>query len=169
MPKEIVALDVALRVNGHAQRWRVQPGETLLEALQRHHIKGPKLVCGTGDCSACGVIFNGAAINACCMLAAQADGAEVLTVEGLARSAALHPIQEAFAEAGAAQCGYCTPGFIIRAYALLQENPDPTEEEARAAFAGSICRCTGYVKPVEAALRAAALLKKEDAQTSMRG
>jgi aerobic-type carbon monoxide dehydrogenase small subunit (CoxS/CutS family) len=159
MPEEVEALEVTLIVNRRLHRWRVRPGETLLEALQHHHIKGPKLVCGTGDCSACGVIFNGAPINACCMLAAQADGAEVLTVEGLARGAALHPIQEAFAEAGAAQCGYCTPGFIIRTYALLQENPDPTEAEVRAAFAGSICRCTGYVKPVEAALRAAALLR----------
>jgi carbon-monoxide dehydrogenase small subunit len=85
----------------------------------------------------------------------------VLTVEGLAEGAALHPIQDAFAEAGAAQCGFCTPGFIIRTYALLQENPDPTEEDVRAAFAGSICRCTGYVKPVEAALLAAARLKQQ--------
>ncbi len=161
MPEEITELEVSLTVNGRAQRWRVRPGATLLEALQQHQVKGPKLVCGTGDCSACGVIFNGAAINSCCMLAGQAEGAEVLTVEGLARGAQLHPIQEAFAEAGAAQCGFCTPGFIIRTYALLQENPDPTEEEVRAAFAGSICRCTGYVKPVEAALRAAARLRQQ--------
>jgi carbon-monoxide dehydrogenase small subunit len=161
MPEEVTALDVTLTVNKRVQRWRVRPGETLLEALQHHEIKGPKLVCGTGDCSACGVIFNGAAINSCCMLAGQADGAEVLTVEGLADGAQLHPIQEAFAEAGAAQCGFCTPGFIMRTYALLQENADPTEEDVRAAFAGSICRCTGYVKPVEAALRAAAFLKKQ--------
>ncbi len=160
MPEEVTLLEVTLTVNNRVQRWQVQPGETLLEALQRHNIKGPKLVCGTGDCSACGVIFNGAAINSCCMLAGQADGAEVLTVEGLADGARLHPIQEAFAEAGAAQCGFCTPGFIMRTYALLQENPDPTEEDVRAAFAGSICRCTGYVKPVEAALRAAASMKK---------
>ena len=95
------------------------------------------------------------------MLAAQADGAEVLTVEGLASGAKLHPIQEAFAQAGAAQCGYCTPGFIMRTYALLQENPQPTEEDVRAAFAGSICRCTGYVKPVEAALRAAEVMREQ--------
>jgi aerobic-type carbon monoxide dehydrogenase small subunit (CoxS/CutS family) len=161
MPEDIEELEVTLTVNRRAHRWRVRPGETLLEALQHHNIKGPKLVCGTGDCSACGVIFNGAPINACCMLAAQADGAEILTVEGLANGARLHPIQESFAQAGAAQCGYCTPGFIIRTYALLQENPDPTEDEVRAALAGSICRCTGYVKPVEAALRAAALLKEQ--------
>ncbi|HLV97868.1 MAG TPA: (2Fe-2S)-binding protein [Ktedonobacterales bacterium] len=160
MPEEVTALEVTLTVNKRRQHWHIRPGETLLEALQRHHIKGPKLVCGTGDCSACGVIFNGAAINSCCMLAGQADSAEVLTVEGLTDGAQLHPIQEAFAEAGAAQCGFCTPGFIMRTYALLQENADPTEEDVRAAFAGSICRCTGYVKPVEAALRAAAMLKR---------
>jgi aerobic-type carbon monoxide dehydrogenase small subunit (CoxS/CutS family) len=160
MPEEDTALEVNLTVNGRDQHWRVRPGETLLEALRLHQIKGPKLVCGTGDCSACGVIFNGVAINSCCMLAAQAEEAEVLTVEGLADGAKLHPIQDAFAEAGAAQCGFCTPGFIVRTYALLQENPDPTEEDVRAAFAGSICRCTGYVKPVEAALRAAQLLKR---------
>lgn len=161
MPEDVVELEVRLTVNGRAQRWRVRPGETLLEALHRHQFKGPKLVCGTGDCSACGVMFNGAAINSCCMLAGQADGAEVLTVEGLANGAALHPIQEAFAEVGAAQCGFCTPGFVMRTYALLQENPDPTEEDVRAAFAGSICRCTGYIKPIEAALRAAAIMRGE--------
>ncbi len=164
MPENSTQLEVRLTVNGRAQRWRIQPGETLLEALQHHNIKGPKLVCGTGDCSACGVIFNGAPINACCMLAAQADGATVVTVEGLANGAKLHPIQEAFAEAGAAQCGYCTPGFIIRTYALLQENTNPTEDDVRAAFAGSICRCTGYVKPVEAALRAAAMMRDQRSQ-----
>ena len=161
MPEEKALLDVTLTVNQRAHRWRVRPGETLLEALQHHNIKGPKLVCGTGDCSACGVMFNGAPINSCCMLVAQAEGAEVLTVEGLANGAQLHPIQEAFAQAGAAQCGYCTPGFIMRTYALLQENPEPTEDDVRAAFAGSICRCTGYVKPVEAALRAAAILREQ--------
>jgi aerobic-type carbon monoxide dehydrogenase small subunit (CoxS/CutS family) len=159
--REVEELEIALTVNGRAQRWRVQPGETLLEALHRHNIKGPKLVCGTGDCCACGVLFNGASINACCMLAAQAAGAEIVTVEGLAKGAALHPIQEAFAVAGAAQCGYCTPGFIIRTYALLEEHPNPTEEDVRAAFAGNICRCTGYVKPVEAALRAAEMMRRQ--------
>ncbi len=158
--REIEEREITLTVNGRARRWRVQPGETLLEALHHHAIKGPKLVCGTGDCCACGVLLNGESINACCMLAAQAEGAEILTVEGLAKGAKLHPIQEAFAVAGAAQCGYCTPGFIIRTYALLQENPEPTEADVRAAFAGNLCRCTGYVKPVEAALRAAALMRE---------
>ena len=151
-------LEITLKVNGRAMHWRVQPGETLLEALHAHHLKGTKLICGTGDCCGCGVLFNGNSINACCMLAAQANGGEVLTIEGLAQEGTLHPIQEAFAQEGAAQCGYCTPGFIIRTYAFLQEHPHPNEDEVRAALAGNICRCTGYVKPVAAVLKAAEML-----------
>lgn len=151
--------EITLKVNGRAVRWRVQPGETLLEALHAHHLWGTKLICGTGDCCGCGVIVNGRSVNSCCMLAAQAEDAEVLTIEGLASGEKLHPIQQAFAGEGAAQCGFCTPGFIIRAYAFLQENPRPTEEEVRAALAGNICRCTGYVKPVAAVLKAAELIQ----------
>lgn len=152
-------LEITLNVNGRAVQWHISPGETLLEALHAHHLKGPKLICGTGDCGGCGVIFNGNSINSCCMLAAQAKGSSVLTIEGLAQEGKLHPIQEAFAQEGAAQCGFCTPGFIIRAYAFLQENPHPTEEEVRAALGGNVCRCTGYVKPVAAVLKAAELLR----------
>jgi len=153
-------LVISLKVNGRSVKWLIEPGETLLEALHANHLWGTKLICGTGDCCGCGVILNGRSINSCCMLAAQADGGELLTIEGLAKEGKLHPIQEAFAEEGAAQCGFCTPGFIIRAYAFLQENPNPTEEEVRASLAGNICRCTGYVKPVAAVLKAAELLKK---------
>ena len=149
---------ISLKVNGRTVHWRVQPGETLLEALHAHHLKGTKLICGTGDCCGCGVLFNDNSINACCMLAAQANGGEVLTIEGLAQDGKLHPVQEAFAQEGAAQCGYCTPGFIMRAYAFLQEQPHPTEDEVRAALAGNICRCTGYVKPVAAVLKAAEMM-----------
>jgi carbon-monoxide dehydrogenase small subunit len=151
-------LAINLKVNGRAVSWRVEPGQTLLEALHAHHLKGTKLICGTGDCCGCGVILNGKSINACCMLAAQAADGDLLTIEGLARGETLHPIQEAFAEEGAAQCGFCTPGFIMRAYAFLQDHPHPTEDEVRAALAGNICRCTGYVKPVTAVLKAAELL-----------
>lgn len=154
-------LDIALTVNGRTVKWRIEPGETLLEALHAHHLKGTKLICGTGDCCGCGVILDGTSINACCMLAAQADGRALLTIEGLAPEGKLHPIQEAFAEEGAAQCGYCTPGFIMRAYAFLQQHPRPTEAEVRAALAGNICRCTGYVKPVVAVLRAAEMMQGE--------
>ena len=152
-------IEITLTVNGRVVHWRVQPGATLLEALHANHLRGSKLICGTGDCGGCGVILNRRSINSCCMLAAQAEGAEVLTIEGLAREGKLHPIQEAFAEEGAAQCGFCTPGFIMRAYALLQENPDPNEDDVRAALAGNICRCTGYVKPVAAVLKAAEMLR----------
>lgn len=150
---------LALTVNGRAVHWSIEPGDTLLEALHAHGLRGPKLICGTGDCGGCGVLLAGRSINACCMLAAQAEGAQVLTIEGLAAEGRLHPLQEAFAAEGAAQCGFCTPGFIIRAYALLMERPDPSEEEVRAALGGNICRCTGYVKPVAAVLRAAAMLR----------
>ncbi len=152
-------IDIQLKVNGREVIWLILPGETLLEALHAHHLKGTKLICGTGDCCGCGVILNRRSINACCMLAAQADGGDLLTIEGLAQDGKLHPIQEAFAEEGAAQCGYCTPGFIMRIYAFLQENPQPDEEEVRAALAGNICRCTGYVKPVAAVLRAAQVMR----------
>jgi aerobic carbon-monoxide dehydrogenase small subunit len=154
-------LDIALRVNGRAVKWRIEPGDTLLEALHAHYLRGTKLICGTGDCCGCGVILDGNSINACCMLAAQADDRELLTIEGLAEDGKLHPIQEAFAEEGAAQCGFCTPGFIMRAYAFLHEQPRPTEAEVRAALAGNICRCTGYVKPVAAVLRAAEMMQVE--------
>jgi len=153
-------IEIYLNVNRREVTWRVQPGETLLEALHAHHIKGAKLICGTGDCCGCGILLDGRSINSCCMLAAQANGCDIVTIEGLAEDGKLHPIQEAFAEEGAAQCGYCTPGFIMRAYAFLHEHPHPDEAEIRAALAGNICRCTGYVKPVAAVLRAASLMEE---------
>lgn len=159
-------LDIALKVNGRAVKWRVEPGETLLEALHAHYLRGTKLICGTGDCCGCGIMLDGNSINACCMLAAQADGRELLTIEGLTEDGKLHPIQEAFAEEGAAQCGFCTPGFIMRAYAFLREHPRPTEAEVRAALAGNICRCTGYVKPVAAVLRAAEMMRVDREEVS---
>src|SRR5260370_42396170 len=119
-------IEIALKVNGREVKWRVRPGETLLEALHAHHYKGTKLICGTGDCCGCGVVLDSRSINSCCMLAAQADGADLLTIEGLAQEGKLHPIQEAFAQEEPAQCGYCTPGFIIRTYAFFQYPPHPT-------------------------------------------
>src|SRR5438874_11998497 len=152
-------LEIALTVNGRSVRWHLEPGETLLEALHAHHLKGTKLICGTGDCCGCGVMLNGHSINAYCMMVAEAEDTELLTIEGLAQDGKLHPIQEAFAEEGAAQCGYCTPSYIMRTYAFLQENPQPTEEDVKAALAGNICRCTGYVKPVSAVLKAAEMMR----------
>lgn len=158
MPEAALAT-IECIVNGRPRRWQLAPGTTLLEALRGAHVQGPKLVCGTGDCCACGVILNGRSVNSCCTLAAKACGATVLTVEGLAEAGRLHPIQAAFLAVGAAQCGFCTPGLVIRAYALLEENPDPDEATVRAALGGNICRCTGYVKPVEAVLEAARLMR----------
>src|SRR5260370_2627003 len=121
-------IEVKLKRNGRAVRWRVLPGEALLEALHGHHRRGAKLICGTGDCCGCGVILNGRSINSCCMLAAQADGADLLTIEGLAQDGNLHPIQEAFAEEGAAQCCYCPPGFLLRTFPFFRELPHPTAD-----------------------------------------
>src|SRR5579863_2565583 len=150
--------EIQLTVNGRLVKWRIEPGETLLEALHAHQLKGTKLICGTGDCCGCGVMLDGRSINSCCGRAGEADETELLTIEGLSQDGTLHPIQEAFAGEGAAQCGFCTPGFIMRAYAFLQEHPHPTEAEVRAALGGNICRCTGYVKPVAAVLRAAEMM-----------
>lgn len=148
-----------LTVNGAAEAWDVLPGATLLEALRGHDLKGAKLVCGTGDCCACTVLLDGLTVNSCSFLALQAQGSQVTTVEGLAGpDGSLHPLQAAFLEVGAAQCGFCTPGFLMRSYGLLQEEPHPSHEQVRHALAGNICRCTGYVKPVQAVLRAAEMM-----------
>ena len=157
-------IDMRVDVNGEPQQWQVAPGETLLEALRRHHFKGPKLVCGTGDCCACTVLLADKSVCACCLPALKADGQRVMTVEGLADGEVLHPLQAAFADASAAQCGFCTPGFLMRSYAFLQEREGttlPTEHEVRKALAGNICRCTGYVKPVEAVQAAARVLQEK--------
>ncbi|MBV9121216.1 MAG: (2Fe-2S)-binding protein [Chloroflexi bacterium] len=148
-----------LTVNGLPENWEVAPGETLLEAIRAHDLRGTKLVCGTGDCCGCTVILNGQSLNSCSFLALQAQHGDLLTIEGLASpNGELHPLQAAFLSAGAAQCGFCTSGFIMRAYDFLNKSPDPTEEQVRHALAGNICRCTGYVKPVEAVLAAARVM-----------
>lgn len=155
--------EIKLKVNGETQRWQVEPGETLLEALRRHNFKGPKLVCGTGDCCACTVMLNEKSVCSCCLPALKADEQQVTTVEGLAAHDELHPLQAAFADGAAAQCGFCTPGFLMRSYAFLQERDPailPTEQEVRKALAGNICRCTGYVKPVQAVMQAAKTLQE---------
>jgi carbon-monoxide dehydrogenase small subunit len=152
-------LSISFTLNSHPVTWSVPPGQTLLEALHAHDLKGTKLICGTGDCCGCTILLDGRSVNSCCLLAAQADGTTILTIEGLSINGKLHPLQEAFADAGAAQCGFCTPGFIMTAYAYLQEHPNPDEDDTRAALAGNICRCTGYVKPVAAVLKAAELMR----------
>jgi carbon-monoxide dehydrogenase small subunit len=142
-------------LNGEPRYVDIDPGETLLSLLRRLGMTSVKEGCDTGDCGACTVLVNGRAIRSCMTLAAQVRGKSVITMEGLGDVHNPHPIQRAFAEVGAVQCGFCTPGMISVAYELLSRNDDPTPEEVREAIAGNLCRCTGYVKIVEAILLAA--------------
>jgi len=141
---------ITLTVNEAKRNVEIEPGETLLELLRREGYKGVKKGCGSGDCGACAVLLDGRAVNSCLVLAAKADGHEVVTVEGLADDGGLHPVQQAFLEEGAIQCGYCTPGMVIAAVDLLTHNPDPSEAQIREGISGNLCRCTGYVKQIEA-------------------
>jgi aerobic-type carbon monoxide dehydrogenase small subunit (CoxS/CutS family) len=151
-------LTLSVRVNGRDERLRVRPTHTLLDAL-RGELKlfGVREACGVGQCGACTVLIDGKPISSCLLLAPMAEGTEVLTVEGLeAPDGTLHPVQQAFVDHTAFQCSYCTPGFILSTKALLEENPDPTEAEARAYLAGNLCRCGSYVKILEAVMDAKA-------------
>lgn len=142
---------VTINVNGETRTASVPPETTLLKLLREEfNLTGAKLGCDVGDCGACTVIVDGKSVNSCLMLAPQADGREVLTIEGLATMEHLHPIQKVFEEMGSLQCGFCGPGVIMSAKALLDENPDPTVQEIRDALAGNLCRCTGYTKMIEA-------------------
>ena len=137
------------------QLW-VGPSATLLEVLRQDlGLKGTKRGCDQGHCGACTVIMDGKAVNACMVLAVQADGKKIITIEGLSTGDRLHPLQEAFIEEGAVQCGFCTPGMILSAKALLDEAKQPSEEEIREALSGNLCRCTGYVKIIKAIQKAA--------------
>jgi aerobic-type carbon monoxide dehydrogenase small subunit (CoxS/CutS family) len=142
---------IQLTVNGEPVEAAVEPNQTLLQFLRDDlGLTGTKHGCGLGDCGACTVIVDGMPVNSCLVLAVQAAGREVLTIEGLAENGKLHPIQQAFVDKGAIQCGFCSPGMILSAKALLDENPKPTEHEIRTAISGNLCRCTGYQKIVEA-------------------
>ena len=142
---------VTMTVNGELRTASVPPETTLLKLLREEfQLTGAKLGCDVGDCGACTVIVDGMSVNSCLMLAGQADGRDVLTIEGLATVERLHPIQKAFEEKGSLQCGFCGPGVIMSAKVLLDENPDPTVHEIRDALAGNLCRCTGYTKMIEA-------------------
>jgi carbon-monoxide dehydrogenase small subunit len=153
---------IALNINGRQHEPALQPNATLLQALRSLGYTDVKNGCEKGDCGACAVLLDGKAVNSCLVLAWQADGAEIVTDAGLGTMEDPHPLQEAFADSGAAQCGYCTPGMIISAKALLDRNPNPTEEEIREAIAGNLCRCTGYAQIVEA-------IKRVTESASMRG
>jgi aerobic-type carbon monoxide dehydrogenase small subunit (CoxS/CutS family) len=144
--------NVTLRINGEVHVFNHLPVRKTLVQLLRDDagLTGTKEACGEGDCGACTVLLDGEPVNSCLVLATEADGKEVLTVEGLSREWELHPLQQAFVEEGAVQCGYCIPGMLLAAKALLDENPSPTEAEIRGAIAGNLCRCTGYVRIVQA-------------------
>jgi aerobic carbon-monoxide dehydrogenase small subunit len=148
---------IALTVNGDAREAEVWAGESLLTALRdRLGLPGSKNACEQGECGSCSVLLDGTLVCACLVLAAQADGHEVVTVEGLAGDDGdLHPVQEAFVDAGAVQCGFCTPGLVVAAADLLQNKPDPTDDEIREALSGNLCRCTGYAKILDAVRLAA--------------
>ena len=152
MPKQLITLTA----NGQPREIAVEPSWTLLETVREQlRLTGAKEGCGTGDCGACSMLVNGRLITSCLMLAVQADGAEVTTIEGLATNGSLHPVQAAFVEKGGVQCGFCTPGMIIAAASLLERNPSPTLDEVREGLAGNLCRCTGYAKIYESVLAAA--------------
>ena len=148
---------VRFTVNGEAHGLEVEPHRTLLDALREDlHLTGAKEGCDAGDCGACTIILDGRAVNPCLILAVEARGKEITTIEGLAQGEQLHPLQEAFIQHGAVQCGFCTPGMILTAETLLAENPHPTAQEVKEAIAGNLCRCTGYESIVRAILGAAA-------------
>jgi len=142
---------VAITVNGERLDTDVWAGESLLTTLRdRLALPGSKNACEQGECGSCSVLLDGELVCSCLVLAAQADGHEVVTVEGLAGEDRLHPVQEAFAETGAVQCGFCTPGFVVAAADLLRRVPDPSDDEIREALSGNLCRCTGYQKILDA-------------------
>ena len=143
--------DIELTVNGREFTGRVEPRLTLADFLRGElNLTGTHLGCEHGVCGACTILVDGEAVRSCLLLAVQADGAELMTVEGLAQGEQLHPLQQAFQDNHALQCGFCTPGFLMTAYAFLQENPHPTEEEVRRGISGNICRCTGYAPIIQA-------------------
>lgn len=149
-------VEISLTVNGQPVRGAVEPRQSLADFLREGlELTGTHLGCEHGACGACTVLVDGAAVRSCLMFAVQAEGTKVVTVEGLAQGGELAPLQRAFHAHHALQCGFCTPGFLVTATALLAENPDPTPDEVRAALSGSLCRCTGYIGIVEAVLAAA--------------
>ena len=149
---------IAVKVNGERREGEVEPRLLLVHFLRENlGLTGAHVGCETTNCGACAVLLDGVPVKSCTVLAVQADGREVTTVEGLAKDGALDPVQQAFVSKHGMQCGFCTPGMLVSAYALLQEDPDPTEEEVRAEISGNICRCTGYGKIIDSVKEAARL------------
>jgi carbon-monoxide dehydrogenase small subunit len=151
---------IRVAINGEAYSISVPPNETFLDLLRyRLGLIGTKKGCDTGDCGACTVILNGKAVNSCLVLAAETNGATVTTIEGISAGGKLHPLQQAFIDHGAVQCGFCTPGMIMAAKFLLDEEPNPTEEDIRSALGGNLCRCTGYISIMKAVAAAGKALR----------
>ena len=147
----MIERDIELRVNGQAVRVLAKPQDLLVDVLRDQlGLTGTKKGCGTGECGACTVLLDGRPVNACLLPVMRAHGKDILTIEGLGTPQNLHPLQESFIELGAVQCGFCAPGMLLSAKALLDHNPTPTEPEIRQALAGNLCRCTGYAKIVQA-------------------
>jgi carbon-monoxide dehydrogenase small subunit len=154
--------EIRMTLNGKPVSRAVATHRLLLDLLRDEiGMTGTKEGCGTGDCGACTVYLNGRPVNSCLVLSGELDGADIVTIEGLKIGPELHPIQKAFLQDGGAQCGYCTPGMLMMSKALLDENPDPTEEEIRFALSGNLCRCTGYAKIVQAVQDAAANMRSK--------
>ncbi|OGQ75339.1 MAG: hypothetical protein A3G94_05505 [Deltaproteobacteria bacterium RIFCSPLOWO2_12_FULL_60_16] len=152
---------IQITLNGKKTSVEVQAHRLLLDLLRDEiGLTGTKEGCGTGDCGACTVLLNGKPVNSCLILSGELDGAEIVTIEGLKIGPELHPVQKAFIQDGGAQCGYCTPGMLMMSKALLEENPNPTEEDIRFALSGNLCRCTGYAKIVQAVQDAAVELRR---------
>ncbi len=157
-------VDLVLDVNGEPVQLRISPDATLLEVLRGElELTGTKLGCGEGECGACSVMLDGRVVNSCLVLAVECVGSYVLTIEGLTGNGRLHPIQRAFVDHGAIQCGFCTPGMIMATYALLEANPSPTEDEIKRGLEGNLCRCTGYRKIIDAVLSLRASATRGDA------
>lgn len=154
---------IRFTINNQAQELSIDPWRTLLEVIREDlQLTGTKEGCGEGECGSCTVIMNGKTVNSCLIPAVEADNKEIITIEGLADGDDLHPIQEAFVEKSGMQCGFCTPGMIMSAKALLDSNPNPNKDEIREGIAGNFCRCTGYTKIIESISAAASVMKGEE-------
>ncbi len=151
---------VRLDINNEIREVIVRPRESLLDVLRNKlDLTGTKMGCNEGDCGACTVIMGDRTVNACLVLAVEAEGQKIMTIEGLSQGPEMHPLQDAFIQCGGFQCGFCTPGMLMSAKAVLDENPDPTDEEIRKGISGNLCRCTGYVKIVDSIREAARVMK----------
>ena len=154
-------MNLNVTINEVPKQFPCQATDTLLDVLRREGYSGVKVGCANGDCGTCAVLLNGRTVNSCVVLVKHCEGKKIVTIEGVAnKDGTLHPLQKAFLDEGGAQCGFCTPGLILSAKEMLDENPNPTEADVKEALSGVICRCTGYVKPIAAVLTAAAELRQ---------